>query len=206
MVEAPRRQDLSRAAAPDAARVDSVCLYCGSSDQADPAFMKAAEAFGAAMAAADVRLVYGGGGIGLMGAAARAAHAGGGRVLGIIPEFLRDRERLYEDVETIVVPDMPTRKLRMFEESDAFAVLPGGVGTLEEVVELLSWKRLDLHAKPVVFLNIQGFWDPLFELFRHTIEAHLTPLDFVHAWSSVDHVEDILPAMRTQAELSARKS
>ena len=129
-----------------------------------------------------------------------AAHGAGGRVLGIIPEFLTDRESLYGAVETVVVPDMPTRKLRMFEESDAFAVLPGGIGTLEEIVELLSWKRLDLHRKPVVFLNIQGFWDPLFELFRHTIDARLTPAAFTGAYAAVERVEDMLPALEAQAD------
>ncbi len=179
-------------------RIGSVCLYCGSSDAADPLYRTAAEDLGRAFAAADVRLVYGGGGVGLMGAAARAAHDAGGRVLGIIPQFLVARERLYDAVETVVVGDMPTRKLRMFEEADGFVVLPGGIGTLEEVVELLSWKRLGLHDKPVVFLNIQGFWDPLFELFHHTIEHQMTPASFADAWTGVSRVEDVLPALRTQ--------
>ncbi|HEY3811991.1 MAG TPA: TIGR00730 family Rossman fold protein [Caulobacteraceae bacterium] len=180
-------------------RVDSVCLYCGSSNDADPAFLAAAGDFGRHLAANGARLVYGGGGVGLMGAAARAAHEAGGRVLGIIPEFLTDREGIYGAVETVVVNDMPTRKLRMFEESDAFAVLPGGIGTLEEIIELLSWKRLDLHRKPVVFLNIQGFWDPLFELFQHTVDARLTPPAFTGAYAAVDRVEAILPALEAQA-------
>ena len=191
MVEAPERRTR---------RVDSVCLYCGSSNDADPAFLAAATDFGRNLAGNGRRLVYGGGGVGLMGAAARAAHAAGGRVLGIIPEFLTDREGLYGAVETVVVPDMPTRKLRMFEESDAFAVLPGGIGTLEEIVELLSWKRLNLHSKPVVFLNIQGFWDPLFELFRHTIDARLTPEAFTRAYAAVARIEDMLPALEAQAD------
>ena len=190
MVEAPERRTR---------RVDSVCLYCGSSNDADPAFLDAARDFGRNLAENGARLVYGGGGVGLMGAAARAAHGAGGRVLGIIPEFLTDRESLYDAVETVIVNDMPTRKLRMFDEADGFAVLPGGVGTLEEVVELLSWKRLGLHQKPVVFLNIQGFWDPLFELFRHTIEAHLTPPAFAGAYVAVERVEDMLPALEAQA-------
>ena len=179
-------------------RVDSVCLYCGSSNDADPAFLEAARAVGRHLAANGVRLVYGGGGVGLMGQAAQAAHEAGGRVLGIIPEFLTDREGVYGAVETVVVHDMPTRKLRMFEESDAFAVLPGGIGTLEEIVELLSWKRLNLHQKPVVFLNVQGFWDPLFELFRHTIDARLTPKAFLLAYAAVDRVEDLLTALNAQ--------
>ena len=122
----------------------SVCLFCGSSDAADPIFTRAAAEFGAATAGIGWRLVYGGGGVGLMGASARAAHEAGGRVVGIMPAFLRSRERLFDEVETIVVTSMHERKQLMYDQSDAFAVAPGGIGTLEEVVELLSWKRLDL--------------------------------------------------------------
>ena len=177
------------------ARPDSVCLYCGSSNRADPRYIEAAAQFGRALAEADMRLVYGGGGVGLMGAAAKAAHAAGGRVLGIMPDFLRSREILYDEVETIVVSTMHERKMIMFQESDAFVVLPGGVGTLEEIVELLSWRRLDLHAKPVVFANLDGFWNPLFQLFEHTIEASLTPASFRDAWVSVDTIDQVLPAL-----------
>ncbi|WP_395942382.1 TIGR00730 family Rossman fold protein, partial [Brevundimonas aurantiaca] len=129
----------------------SVCLFCGSSDRADPAYIQAARDFGRATAEAGWRLVYGGGGVGLMGASARGAHEAGGRVLGIMPAFLRSRERLFDEVETVVVTSMHERKQLMYDQSDAFVVAPGGIGTLEEVVELLSWKRLDLHQKPVVF-------------------------------------------------------
>jgi hypothetical protein len=181
-------------------RVDSVCLYCGSSNQADPDFIAAAADLGQALAEAGVRLVYGGGGVGLMGAAARAAHEAGGRVLGIMPDFLRGREILFDDVETVVVRSMHERKMIMFEQSDAFVVAPGGIGTLEEIVELLSWRRLDLHDKPVVFLNLKGFWNPFFELIEHTVRARLTPADFMNSWISVDSVDDVLPALNTQAE------
>jgi len=181
-------------------RPDSVCLYCGSSDRADPRYIAAAAEFGRALAGAGMRLVYGGGGVGLMGAAAKAAHDAGGRVLGIMPEFLRTREMLFDDVETIVVSNMHERKMIMFQESDAFVVLPGGVGTLEEIVELLSWRRLDLHAKPVVFANLDGFWNPLFELFEHTIEASLTPASFREAWTAVDTIDQVLPALVAPAE------
>ena len=110
-----------------------------------------------------------------MGATARAAHAAGGEVLGIIPDFLVGKERALETVEHEVVTSMHERKQRFFEESDGFVILPGGIGTLEEVVELLSWRRLDLHTMPVVFYNPDGFWDPLFALFQHTVDAKLTP-------------------------------
>ena len=175
--------------------LDSICVFCGSSEAADPAFLQAARALGQGLAQADLRLVYGGGGVGLMGACARAAHEDGGRVLGIIPDFLVGREQALETVEHVVVSNMHQRKMMMFERSDAFVILPGGVGTLEEVIELLSWRRLGLHDKPVVFYNPDGFWRPLFELFQHTVDARLTPPDFMQAWTTVAQVEEIVPAV-----------
>ena len=170
----------------------SVCLFCASSDGADPAYLQSARDFGVATAAAGWRLVYGGGGVGLMGAAARAAHEAGGRVVGIMPAFLRSRERLFDDVETIVVTSMHERKQLMYDQSDAFVVAPGGIGTLEEIVELLSWKRLDLHSKPVVFLNINGFWNGFFEVMRHSVAEGMTPASFLQAWTVADTVEDAM--------------
>jgi uncharacterized protein (TIGR00730 family) len=181
-----------------ATRLDSVCVFCGSSDAADPAFLAAAGELGQALAAAGLRLVYGGGGVGLMGAVARAAHGAGGRVLGIIPDFLVGRERALDKVETIVVTSMHERKMMFFELSDAFVVLPGGIGTLEEIVELLSWRRLDLHAKPVVFYNPGNFWKPLFDLFQHTVDARLTPPEFMDSWVTVERPEDIVPTLLAQ--------
>src|SRR5436190_4326559 len=176
--------------------LQSVCVFCGSSDAADPAYLRAASDFGRALAAADLRLVYGGGGVGLMGATARGAHGAGGKVLGIIPDFLIGKERALETVEHVVVTSMHERKQMFFEESDGFVILPGGVGTLEEVVELLSWRRLDLHTLPVVFYNPDNFWGPLFALFQHTVDARLTPPEFMGAWTVVERVEDIVPALR----------
>jgi len=168
----------------------SVCLFCGSSDAAHADYLQAASDFGAAMAQQGWRLVYGGGGVGLMGASARAAHAEGGKVVGIMPAFLRSRERLFDDVETIVVDTMHERKILMYDESDAFVVAPGGVGTLEEVVELLSWKRLDLHGKPIIFLNINGFWETFFALMKHSVEEGMTPPSFLQAWDVCDTVDE----------------
>ncbi|WP_309090315.1 TIGR00730 family Rossman fold protein [Phenylobacterium sp.] len=179
----------------DTERLQSVCVFCGSSDAADPAYLRAAADLGRELAAANLRLVYGGGGVGLMGATARAAHEAGGAVLGIIPDFLVGRERALETVEHVVVSSMHERKAMMYEQSDAFVILPGGIGTLEEVVELLSWRRLDLHAKPVVFYNPDNFWKTLFDLFQHTVDARLTPPAFMDAWTAVDRVEDIVPAL-----------
>ena len=174
----------------------SVCVFCGASDAADPALLTAAADLGRILARETLLLVYGGGGVGLMGACALAAHAAGGKVLGVIPHFLKDRERRLDVVETLTVNSMHERKMIMFDRADAFAILPGGIGTLEEVVELLSWRRLDLHAKPVVFYNPGGFWDPLFALFQHTVDQNLTPRDFMQSWVAVDQVEEIVPALR----------
>lgn len=177
-------------------RLESVCVYCASSNTAAPAYIAAAEAFGQILAAEGLRLVYGGGGVGLMGAIARAAHAAGGRVLGVIPDFLTAHERPLRTVETVVVHTMHERKMMMYQEADAFAILPGGIGTLEELVELLSWRRLGLHAKPIAFLNIEGFWDPLFAVFQHFLDQRLAPPEFDQTWTSVTQVEDLLPALR----------
>ena len=174
----------------------SVCLFCGSSDLSDPAYTAAARDFGTQTAKAGWRLVYGGGGVGLMGASARAAHEAGGRVLGVMPGFLRSRERLFDDVETLIVPSMHERKTIMYDQSDAFVVAPGGVGTLEEVIEVLSWKRLDLHSKPVIFLNLNGFWEPLLAVMDHSIAERMTPATFREAWVVCDTVEAAIDAMQ----------
>jgi uncharacterized protein (TIGR00730 family) len=183
-------------------RLHSVCVYCASSNAVAPEFTAAAESLGAILAREGLRLVYGGGGVGLMGACARAAHAAGGRVLGVIPHFLTSHERPLGTVETVVVNSMHERKMMMFEEADAFAILPGGIGTLEEVIELLSWRRLGLHAKPIVFLNAKGFWTPLFELLEHIVEQDLVPAEFRDCWRTVGEVEDILPALRSMPTLA----
>ena len=182
-------------------QVRTICVYCGSSVVADPAFIEAASALGAQLAAAKIRLVYGGGGTGLMGAVARAAHEAGGKVLGIMPAFLRQPEVLYEDVETVIVDTMHTRKLMMFDESDAFVVLPGGVGTLEEIVELLSWRRLELHRKPIVFYNPDNFWEPLFALLQHTVDLGLTPAAVMDTWRAPTVIDDVLPAVLAMAAM-----
>ena len=176
-------------------KLKSVCLFCGSSNATNPAYLEAAAEFGRVLTANGVRLVYGGGGIGLMGAAAKGTHNSGGKVLGIMPEFLRSREVVYDDVETIIVDNMTVRKKIMFEQSDAFAVMPGGVGTLEEVVELISWRRLELHFKPIVFVNLNGFWDPFFALIDHTVHEKVTPDWVPGTWGIADTVEDILPVI-----------
>lgn len=159
-------------------KIKSICVYCGASDSVAPRFIALAEGLGRELARRDIRLVYGGGGVGLMGACARAAHESAGEVLGIMPRFLLQKERMYTEVEHRIVEDMHTRKQMMFDEADAFIVLPGGIGTLEEAVEILSWARLGLHAKPVAFLDENGFWAPFFELMDHIIAGGFIPESF----------------------------
>ena len=175
--------------------IHSVCVYCGSAFGKSPAYRLAAHDLGQVLAGAGLRLVYGGGGVGLMGEAARAVHESGGQVLGIMPKFLQNRENVLEDVDTRIVDNMHERKMMMFEESDAFVVVPGGVGTLEEVIELMSWRRLDLHKKPVIFLNINNYWAPFFRLIEHTLAEGFTPPAFLDTYLSVDTVEEVLPAI-----------
>ena len=168
----------------------SVCVYCGSSETTLPAYHDLATRFGEALAERGLRLVYGGGSIGLMGRTAKAAHAAGGEVLGVMPRFLERREIVLESVAHRMVDTMHERKMIMFEESDAFVVLPGGIGTLEEAVETLSWRRLDLHKKPVVFLSEDDFWAPFFTLTQHTIDAKLTPASFNDAVSYARSIDE----------------
>lgn len=178
--------------------LSAVCVYCGSSDATLPAYLALAEEAGRAIANRKLKLVYGGGSIGLMGRAAKAAAAAGGEVLGVMPRFLERREIILDSVPHRMVDTMHERKAIMFEESDAFLVLPGGIGTLEEAVEMLSWRRLELHRKPIVFLSPDDFWAPFFELMKHTIEAKLTPpsfLDVLVDARSVDQALDAIAAM-----------
>lgn len=150
------------------AEIKNVCVYCGSAKGNDPAYIEAARTLGEAFAREKIRLIYGGGGIGMMGAVADAVQNKGGSVLGIIPEFLVVREHAADsNRELLVVRDMHERKRAMFEKADAFVALPGGVGTLEELVEQLAWLQLDQHRKPLLLANINGFWNPLIALFRH---------------------------------------
>lgn len=146
----------------------TVCVYCGSSDGTQPAYKDAARLLGEQIAKSGLRLVYGGGSLGLMGTVAKATLAHGGPVTGIIPGFLHTREVMLEEVDDLVVTDdMHQRKRLMFEKADAFIALPGGIGTLEELVEMLTWEQLGRHDKPILLANIGGFWDPLISLIDH---------------------------------------
>ena len=187
--------------------IKTVCVYCGSGPGTNPRFIEAASALGKALAENGIRLVFGGGSVGMMGAVASAVLDHGGSVTGIIPDFLTTREHALNRVqETIITPDMHERKRLMFERSDAFVALPGGIGTLEELVEQLTWKQLGRHAKPVLLANIDGFWEPLLALL-----AHMRATQFIRIGQSVDilkaeRVEDILPRLRSAAALAAEEA
>ncbi|HEY7747691.1 MAG TPA: TIGR00730 family Rossman fold protein [Aestuariivirgaceae bacterium] len=146
----------------------NVCVYCGSGPGRNPAYLAAARELGRSIAEHGVGLVYGGGSNGLMGEVARSVQAHGGRVIGVIPEFLTNKERMFTEAnELIVTATMHERKMTMFERADGFIVLPGGMGTLEEFSEISTWAQLDRHKKPIVLCNIEGYWQPLLLLLDH---------------------------------------
>jgi uncharacterized protein (TIGR00730 family) len=176
--------------------IKRICVYCGSNPGHDPRFVAAARRFGEILAANRIGLVYGCGSTGLMGTVARAVHDHGGEITGVIPEFLKAQERMFTDADEIIVTkDMHERKGLMFDRADAFVALPGGVGTLEEVVEQLTWAQLGRHKKPILFANIAGFWDPLIAMLDH-----LRQLGFLASkelgYLTTMNVEDILPMLR----------
>jgi uncharacterized protein (TIGR00730 family) len=182
-------------------KIKAICVYCGSSPGTDPAFMATARDFGKILAENGVRLVYGGGSIGLMGAVASAVIDNGGAATGIIPEFLTAKERPRRLAqEQIVTRDMHERKQTMFDRADAFVALPGGLGTLEELVEQMTWAQLGRHKKPILIANINGFWDPLLVLITHMRGLGLVPSPAKGVELLVaERVEDILPKLRAAA-------
>jgi hypothetical protein len=181
--------------------INALCVYCGSSTGTDPAFVKTAQDFGRILAQNGIHLVYGGGSIGLMGAIASSVIEHGGHVTGVIPEFLTVAERPQRLAqELIVTRDMHERKRTMFERADAFVALPGGLGTLEELVEQMTWAQLGRHKKPILVANVNGFWDPLLALIAHMRTLALVPppargVNLLVA----ERVDDILPRLRDAA-------
>jgi uncharacterized protein (TIGR00730 family) len=175
-------------------RINSICVYCASGPGTSPAFVAAAHSFGRILAENRVRLVYGGGSVGLMGALAESVLDHGGHVTGVIPDFLVDREHMLQRAqERIITRDMHERKRIMFERADAFVALPGGIGTLEELVEQLTWAQLGRHKKPILIANVERFWEPLLALLDH-----MRKLEFIRKGLTInllmaERVEDILP-------------
>jgi uncharacterized protein (TIGR00730 family) len=181
--------------------IRKICVYCGSGAGTDPAFLQAARDFGEILAKNDIGLVYGGGGNGMMGALAHATLDHGGSVTGIIPEFLVQREHASRGArELIITRDMHERKRKMFDLADAFVALPGGVGTLEELVEQLTWVQLGRHRKPVLVVNIEGFWEPLCALFDHMRALEFIRGDLSFDLLVADKVAEVLPMLQRAAE------
>jgi uncharacterized protein (TIGR00730 family) len=184
--------------------IRSVCVYCGSSRGGDPRFGEAAELLGRMLATENIALVYGGGGEGLMGRVARATLAAGGFVTGIIPSFLVRKEHALTDAqEMVVVENMHERKQAMFERSDAFVALPGGIGTLEELVEQMTWAQLDRHAKPILIADVAGFWRPLLDVFAHMNNSGFIRSGFELRYLVAEKIEDVVPMLRAAAEKRA---
>lgn len=179
--------------------IRSVCIYCGSRFGDRPGYGHAARTLGEALARAGITVVYGGGSIGLMGAAAETALAAGGKVIGIIPEHLDRVEITLADVtELHVTHNMHDRKRLMFERSDAFVIMPGGLGTLDETFEILTWAQLGLHRKPILLLNIEGYWQSLITLIGELVERGFASAD--HA-ALIHHADTVDEAMALIARL-----
>jgi uncharacterized protein (TIGR00730 family) len=204
IVKAPAEAPAALRMVKSSSAIQGVCVYCGSGKGLNSAYAVAARKFGKELADHNIRLVYGGGSLGLMGEVARAALGAGGKVTGIIPEFLGSREHMLKDVdELIVVENMHVRKQLMFDRADAFVALPGGIGTLEELVEQLTWSQLGRHEKPIILANIEGFWDPFLKLIEHMKKDTFIRAGLPVHVTVVDTVEDILPAIFANAEPQA---
>ncbi len=177
--------------------VRRVCVYCASSRRSDPEHRDAARRLGVLLAEAGVEIVYGGGGVGSMGALADGALSAGGRVVGIMPRFMRELEWDHAGLHDLhVVEDMHTRKQRMLAEADAVVALPGGSGTLEELLEVITWKRLGLFEGSIVLVNVRGFYDRLVALLEHAIAEHFMDARHADMWQLVARPEDVLDALR----------
>ena len=188
-------------------KIRSVAVYCGASDGAEPVYRQAAAELGTYLAENGIRLVYGGGRVGLMGIVADAAFRAGGEVFGVIPEFLESRERGNPNVtKLITVSSMHERKQRMFELSDGFAALPGGIGTVDETIEVMTWRQLGLHDRPIAILDIGGYWRPLRELLDSIVSRGFAKAAIRDLYVTVEKVEDLLPALAANAgpEMRAR--
>lgn len=180
--------------------IRSVCVFCGSRTGRDPAYRSIARQLGDSLAKAGIRLVYGGGSIGLMTIVADAVLAAGGEAVGVIPEFLDRIEVGHKALTRLdVVDSMHTRKAAMFEQSDAFVVLPGGIGTLDETIEIITWRQLGLHDKPILLVNHEGYWATFLALIDHVVAEDFARPSTRDLYAVVDDVRQVLSALTSQA-------
>jgi uncharacterized protein (TIGR00730 family) len=181
-----------------------VCVFCGSSPGADPAYIESARTLGRILGESKIPMVFGGGSLGLMGEVASATMAAKGYVTGIIPEFLRHVEPPLGAIsELIITRTMHERKARMFAMSDAFVALPGGIGTLEETVEIATWAQLSLHTKPIVIVNVKNYWAPLIALLEEFVTQRFARPSLKDLFRVVDRPEDVLPAIQSVLAVAA---
>lgn len=186
-------------------QIKSVCVYCGSSTSSDPKFDAPARALGAALAKAGIATVYGGGSPGLMGKVADAAMEAGGKVVGIIPEHILKLEVRHNNLtELHIVNSMHERKQMMAERADAFVVLPGGIGTLDETFEILTWKYLGVHDKPVIIANIDGYWNPFNDFFVHMKKYGFVRDVHCQTYTSVDTIDEVMNILATEPTSTTR--
>jgi uncharacterized protein (TIGR00730 family) len=178
-------------------KIRKICVYCGSGPGTDPAFVESARTFGAILAKNSIGLVFGGGSVGMMGTLAKSVLEHGGEVTGVIPEFLVAREHAMRGADNLIITrDMHERKRKMFELADAFVAMPGGIGTLEELVEQITWVQLGRHGKPILLANIKGFWDPLCALIDHMKKLEFIRGDLNFDLLVAEKVADILPMLQ----------
>lgn len=183
------------------ADIRSLCVLCGSREGSDPAFRAAAKDLGAQIASRGVRLIYGGGAIGLMGILADSVISAGGEVVGVIPDFLVKWEVGHASLSDLIVTDsMHTRKTRMFAMADGFVILPGGLGTLDETFEIITWKQLRIHNKPIVVLDVNGYWSALVALINRTVVSGFAPPAVIRLFSVVESVDKVFPALEAAPE------
>ena len=181
--------------------IKHICVYCGSGEGANPRYAEAADQLASAFVREEIGLVYGGGNVGLMGVIAQSMLRNGGHVTGIIPEFMSEWEVTLHEIQSLLVTQtMHERKQLMFEHSDAFVALPGGIGTLEELVEQMTWAQLGQHTKPIVLVDIEGFWQPFLDLLEHMRDHHFIRKEWdVKSLKVVREAPDVIPAIRALA-------
>tara|TARA_A100000171_G_scaffold53011_1_gene75370 strand:+ start:1803 stop:2390 length:588 start_codon:yes stop_codon:yes gene_type:complete len=182
--------------------IRSLCVYCGSSKNPKPYYVKAAADLGHLLAESDIKLVFGGGRVGLMGVVSDACMEKGGQVLGVMTDFLNEFEGGHTEITDLrIVSSMHERKMIMFDESDAFVILPGGLGTLDEAFEVLTWKQVGMHGKPIIFVDVERYWSGLFETFlNHMIENGFVRAEDKKLFTLVDSVDGVLQAVYDSPE------